>query len=219
MFNTPTDVKYGPRSGGVRVKVPELLSYARDPPPEAVALAALKIVRSVAVAPPPIYEAPAFRFKFLDGVCKETPVVPTTDEATEGWEEVEVLENRTSAENAVAMDEEKNESPEGEDEEEPAPPPAPAPKRWRWTDQITVDGGVTDEFAKRFHDNPSVVCVLANLLSRVPNPDQNEEGEEAKPRPIVPYPKRTRVWRHQLSLRFILPGTTKSIQCLLCCAY
>ena len=51
----------------------------------------------VAALPPPVYEVPAFRFKFLDGTCKETPVVPTTDDAVDGWEEVEVPRDESPA--------------------------------------------------------------------------------------------------------------------------
>jgi|EP00945_MAST-04E_sp_MAST-4E-sp1_P000018 hypothetical protein len=139
----------------------------------------------VAALPPPVYEVPAFRFKFLDGTCKETPVVPTTDDAVDGWEEVEVPRDESPAGDPADGGTKEDESLAEEDgeETEAPPPPPPLPKRWKWTDEITVEGGVTDGFAKRCHDDPNVVCVLANLLSQVPNPDAVDGDEEAAPRP------------------------------------
>ena len=45
----------------------------------------------VAPLPEPIYKAPVFRFKFIDGSCEETPIVPLGDEPSGGWEEVEEI--------------------------------------------------------------------------------------------------------------------------------
>ena len=126
----------------------------------------------VAPVPPPIYQAPVFRYTFLDGSTNETPLVPTTDDPVDGWSEVELELSSEPAKEEPATEEDDNAedgaSAIGDNDQPPQAPPPPPPKRWKYTQEITVATGVTEEFARSIHQDPTVVCVLGNLLSQIP---------------------------------------------------
>ena len=62
----------------------------------------------VAHVPPPIYQAPVFRYTFLDGSTNETPLVPTTDDPVDGWSEVELELSSEPAKEEPATEEDDN---------------------------------------------------------------------------------------------------------------
>ncbi len=157
----------------------------------------------VAPLPEPIYKAPVFRFKFIDGSCEETPIVPLGDEPSDGWEEVEEINIINNDNNMIINDDDENaldgsmtgesnkeeekEDAEGEEVENAelgGDSKIIKPKKWKWSKDITIQDGMTETLARNMHDNPNVVCVLANLLSKVQGeeetdePTEGEEGEE-----------------------------------------
>ena len=152
---------------------------------------------SVAALPEPVYKAPVFRFKFLDGSQEETPMMPLGDEPNDGWEEVEVVDVQNvvldSEENALEgslsgekKEEEKNDGAAEELDGEAldkGPSTIIKPKRWKWTKDFVVNDGVTEDLARKIHSDPNVVCVLANLLSKVEPTDENDNGDEEESPP------------------------------------
>ena len=62
----------------------------------------------IAPLPEPVYKAPVFRFKFIDGSCEETPIVPTGEEPVDGWEEVEEINIVNNDNNMIINDDDEN---------------------------------------------------------------------------------------------------------------
>jgi hypothetical protein len=145
----------------------------------------------IAPLPEPVYKAPVFRFKFIDGSCEETPILPTGEEPVDGWEEVEEINIVNNDNNMIINDgdenalngsitgeekgEEKNDVEGGENEVDGGDSKIIKPKKWKWTKAITIEDGMTETLARNMHNNPNVVCVLANLLSTIENENAEEE--------------------------------------------
>ena len=124
-------------------------------------------------------------------------MMPLGDEPNDGWEEVEVVDVQNvvldSEENALEgslsgekKEEEKNDGAAEELDGEAldkGPSTIIKPKRWKWTKDFVVNDGVTEDLARKIHNDPNVVCVLANLLSKVEPTGENDNGDEEESPP------------------------------------